>query len=80
MSDVNISTAHRRFQDFTMEGVHAGKSGNFPNEDRACGSRGFRLREAEAKCSGGFRGGGASRLRPPPLGRRTDAVAHGHLS
>ena len=27
--------------------------------------------------SGGFRGG-PSRLRPPPLGRRTDAVTHGH--
>jgi len=28
---------------------------------------------------GGFRGG-PSRLRPPPLGRQTDAVTHGHVS
>jgi len=32
-----------------------------------------------AVLSGGFREG-PSRLRPPPLGRRTDAVTHGRVS
>ena len=32
------------------------------------------------KLSGGFRGGGVEPAPPPPFGRRTDVVTHGHVS